>query len=113
MSWRASRAAFFVAPELKAGWPQQVCLSGTSTVQPAASRSLMAANPRFGRCKSARQVTNRPTRGGLASGRDAFESAIILFLTLPPRLLREVPPHPVLLPEGRRNARILRSESSG
>src|ERR1043166_2515145 len=49
------------SPELNAGWPQQVW-RGTSTVQPASSRSFAAANPIEGRIRSTRQVTNRPTR---------------------------------------------------
>src|ERR1700719_2172593 len=49
------------SPELKAGWPQQLC-GGTSTVQPASSKSFTAAKPTDGRIMSTRQVTNRPTR---------------------------------------------------
>src|SRR5580692_6761010 len=48
------------SPELNAGWPQQVC-GGTSTVQPASSKSLTAAKPTDGRNRSTRQVTNSPT----------------------------------------------------
>src|SRR6202035_1820432 len=49
------------SPELKAGWPQQLC-GGTSTLQPASSRSFAAAKPTEGRIRSTRQVTNSPTR---------------------------------------------------
>src|ERR1700686_4404150 len=48
------------SPELKAGWPQQLC-GGTCTVQPASSRSFAAAKPTDGRIRSTRQVTNSPT----------------------------------------------------
>src|SRR5262249_8566892 len=61
------------SPELKAGWPQQVC-GGTSTVQPASSNSLTAAKPTDGGTRSTRQVTNRPTRFGCCC--DAVRSAI-------------------------------------
>src|SRR5216684_1245564 len=54
------------SPELKAGWPQQLC-SGTSTVQPASSRSFAAAKPTEGRIRSTRQVTNSPTRLAMGS----------------------------------------------
>src|SRR5215471_2970167 len=57
----AMARAFRRSPELNAGWPQQVC-GGTSTVQPASSRSFAAANPIEGRIRSTRQVTKRPTR---------------------------------------------------
>src|SRR5688572_10359283 len=50
------------SPELYAGCPQQVC-TGTSTVQPASSRSFTAAKPTDGRIRSTRQVTKSPTRG--------------------------------------------------
>src|ERR1700686_2626545 len=48
------------SPELKAGWPQQLC-GGTCTLQPASSRSFTAAKPTDGRIRSTRQVTNSPT----------------------------------------------------
>jgi hypothetical protein len=54
------RAPCLRSPELKAGWPQQVCASGTSTVQPASSSSFAAAKPTLGRIRSTRQVTNEP-----------------------------------------------------
>src|ERR1700680_2565550 len=47
------------SPELKAGWPQQLC-GGTCTLQPASSRSFTAARPTDGRIRSTRQVTNSP-----------------------------------------------------
>src|SRR5690242_8653158 len=50
------------SPELKAGWPQQDC-DGTSTRQPASSRSFTAAKATEGRMRSTRQVTKSPTRG--------------------------------------------------
>src|SRR6476661_2316953 len=55
------------SPELKAGWPQHVWFSGTSTLQPASSRSFTVAKPTEGRNRSTRQVTKRPTRGRVNS----------------------------------------------
>src|SRR5689334_8703188 len=52
------------SPELYAGWPQQTCSGGTSTVQPASSRSFTAAKPTDGRNRSTRQVTKSATRRG-------------------------------------------------
>ena len=52
-----------------AGWPQQVCCSGTSTRHPAASNNVIAAKPIEGRMASTRQVTNSPTRGAPADSR--------------------------------------------
>jgi hypothetical protein len=63
------------APLLKAGWPQQVCDSGISTLQPAASSKATAAKPTLGRIESTRQVTNRPTRGERGAFPPAFPSA--------------------------------------
>src|SRR5262245_12535794 len=63
MVWRARAAASALAPELYAGWPQQVCAAGTMTSQPAASSSRTAAKPTLGRSRSTRQVTNSPTLG--------------------------------------------------
>ena len=68
MKCRASAAASFASPLLKAGWPQQVCARGTSTVQPASLSSFRAAKPTRGRMASTRQVTNRATRGRGAEG---------------------------------------------
>ena len=51
-----------LSPLFSAGWPQQVCAAGTSTVQPASSSSLTAAKATLGRIRSARQVTKSPTR---------------------------------------------------
>src|SRR5690348_4074770 len=62
MTWPAMARAVARSPELKAGCPQQVC-DGTSTLQPASSRSLTAAKPIEGLSRSTRQVTKRPTRG--------------------------------------------------
>ena len=63
---RARAAAVSRSPELNAGWPQQVCASGTSTRHPASSRSLTAAKPTDGRNRSTRQVTKRATRGDVS-----------------------------------------------
>src|SRR3954453_14584172 len=68
MKCRASAAASFVSPLLKAGCPQQVCAVGTSTVQPASLSSFNAAKPMRGRIASTRQVTNRATRGEADGG---------------------------------------------
>src|SRR5262249_48689035 len=57
-------------PALNAGWPQHVW-RGTSTVQPASSRSFTAAKPMDGRIRSPRQVTKRPTRR-VGSAMEAF-----------------------------------------
>src|SRR5690349_13069603 len=62
------------SPELYAGWPQQVCARGTSTVQPASSMSLIEAKPIAGRNRSTRQVTNRPTRGFSGGAFSSFAS---------------------------------------
>src|SRR5262245_54109651 len=62
MTLRAIAIVSLRSPELYAGWPQQVWASGTSTAQPASSRSLTAAKPTLGRMRSTRQVTKRPTR---------------------------------------------------
>src|SRR5437868_6483741 len=67
------------SPELNAGWPQQVCV-GTSTVQPASSRSLTDAKPTDGRIRSTRQVTNRPTRRPLALACPRLAFPVSLFM---------------------------------
>src|SRR5947207_2349407 len=61
MTLRASSSADARSPELYAGCPQHVWLAGTMTSHPAASRSLIVANPMRGRIRSTRQVTKRPT----------------------------------------------------
>src|SRR5690349_707384 len=64
MTWAAIARVVARSPELYAGWPQQTCSGGTSTVQPASSRSFTAAKPTEGRKRSTRQVTNSATRRG-------------------------------------------------
>src|SRR5216684_6219014 len=66
MTCRAMSCVVERSPELNAGWPQQLW-RGTSTMQPASSRSFAAANPTDGRIKSTRQVTNSPTRLAIGS----------------------------------------------
>ena len=56
-------AAAFSRGQLSLRAPRQVWLAGTSTRQPASSRSLTAAKPTVGRNRSTKQVTNNATRG--------------------------------------------------
>src|ERR1700751_2386445 len=68
--------AVFRSPELYAGWPQQVCARGASTMQPASSRSLAAAKPTVGRKMSTRQVTKSPMRIGKTTNSLSQESKL-------------------------------------
>src|SRR5262245_8177124 len=60
ISFRASAMVSARSPELYAGWPQQVCVAGTTTSAPPDSSSRNAANPIEGRMRSTRHVTNNP-----------------------------------------------------
>src|SRR5262249_37563747 len=87
------------SPELYPGCPQQVCTRGTSTVQPASSSSLTAANPTVGRNRSTRQVTNRPTRAGLLL---MAETTLLPMVGARMRAGRAFGKHAVLHPLGHR-----------
>src|SRR5512147_3084243 len=63
MTCRAIGFVSRLSPESNAGWPQHACPAGTTTSQPARSRSLTAAKPTEGRIVSTRHVTKRPTVG--------------------------------------------------
>src|SRR5512145_523100 len=66
-NFRAIFRASFRLPELNAGWPQQVCDSGTRTSAPNRSRTAAVAKATRGKKASARQVKKRET--GMAGGR--------------------------------------------
>ena len=59
--FRAIFRASFRLPELNAGWPQQVCDSGTRTSAPNRSRTATVAKATRGKKASARQVKKRET----------------------------------------------------
>jgi hypothetical protein len=68
------------SPLFNAGWPQQVCAEGTSTLQPASCKSFTAAKPTLGRNRSMRHVANKPTRGFATVG-GALVAMSVMFAT--------------------------------
>ncbi len=59
---RAMRSASGTCPPLCAGWPQQVCMGGTSTVTPRCSSTRTASATAEAKKWSPRQETNSETR---------------------------------------------------